>query len=233
MTEPDLSFISADINLEQVKALDTKRTIAFVNYFVMQLTHFLNSFATDVESRIIEMENRLERVRTCTLLLESKVDSVAGAGEVFVDQPMQSSPPKQTSSLESTNNVKSTLIKSDDSVQEIAMKPQETMEPAEENATELNATSQKTSTLHPVITIREDVRYEKYFKMLKMGVIEAAVKQKMVSEGVDPSFLDRPDAPSEGAAQPASIDASQRQHASTSIDDDDESDSVASFSDTE
>ena len=36
----------------------------------------------------------------------------------------------------------------------------------------------------------QDKKYEKYFKMLKMGINENAVKQKMVMDNVDPNILD-------------------------------------------
>ncbi|XP_034101116.1 WASH complex subunit 3 [Drosophila sulfurigaster albostrigata] len=39
----------------------------------------------------------------------------------------------------------------------------------------------------------EDVRYKKFFKMLHVGVPAPAVKQKMLSEGLQPQMLDNPD----------------------------------------
>ena len=45
---------------------------------------------------------------------------------------------------------------------------------------------------------------EQYFKMLKMGVPKGGVKQKMRSEGVDPSVLDMdPEKPAPGATAAA------------------------------
>ena len=38
--------------------------------------------------------------------------------------------------------------------------------------------------------ISEDPRYAHYFRMLKMGVPDPAVRMKMSSEGVDPSLLE-------------------------------------------
>jgi len=43
-----------------------------------------------------------------------------------------------------------------------------------------------------MVPIREHPHYAKYFKMLKMGVPDMAVRQKMTSEGVDPSLLSVP-----------------------------------------
>jgi len=41
------------------------------------------------------------------------------------------------------------------------------------------------------VAIREHPKYEKYFKMLKVGLPVPVVKNKMVAEGVDPSFIDK------------------------------------------
>lgn len=36
----------------------------------------------------------------------------------------------------------------------------------------------------------EDYRYKKYFKMIHFGVPQQAVKNKLISEGLDPSILE-------------------------------------------
>lgn len=43
--------------------------------------------------------------------------------------------------------------------------------------------------------ISEDPRFSQYFRMLRMGVPDPAIRMKMSSEGVDPSLLDDPHAP--------------------------------------
>jgi hypothetical protein len=43
-----------------------------------------------------------------------------------------------------------------------------------------------------MVAVGEHPKYAKYFKMLKIGLPAAAVKQKMQSEGVEPDMLDRP-----------------------------------------
>lgn len=44
-----------------------------------------------------------------------------------------------------------------------------------------------------MIRISESALYRKYFKMLKVGIPQAAVKIKMKSEDIDPNLLDNPD----------------------------------------
>ncbi|VDM56499.1 unnamed protein product [Angiostrongylus costaricensis] len=79
-----------------------------------------------------------------------------------------------------------------------------------------------------VVLVKDDPAFTKYFKMLKLGVVEAAVKLKMQSEGVDPSLLDQPCAPSPNTADtpPLSLNPGVRRGRS-------ESSSVSSFSDSD
>ncbi|VDM42015.1 unnamed protein product [Toxocara canis] len=230
MTEPDLSFINADINLEHVKPLDSKRVVAFVNYFVMKTTHFLNAFAGDVEARILEMENRMERVETQLLLLEAKVDSVAGMSEMFPD--VTESRAKEADSHQPTTADHLEAIANEEVVVENGSRNGTLlMHRVEENTASPTTSSEQQPHLS-IVTVREDARYAKYFKMLRMGVVEAAVKQKMASEGVDPLLLDNPNAPSEGGVMGNEL-IQELAQSNDSTSQEDESDAVASFSDTE
>lgn len=59
--------------------------------------------------------------------------------------------------------------------------------------------------------VKDDERYVKYFKLLKMGMPPEQVKLKMSADGVDPSVLDNPDAvvPGSGGAPSASTPPAQ------------------------
>uniref|UniRef100_A0A1I7WW98 BTB domain-containing protein n=1 Tax=Heterorhabditis bacteriophora TaxID=37862 RepID=A0A1I7WW98_HETBA len=46
------------------------------------------------------------------------------------------------------------------------------------------------TTSQSVLLVKDDPSLAKYFKMLKMGVVEQAVKLKMISEGVNPLLLE-------------------------------------------
>lgn len=47
-----------------------------------------------------------------------------------------------------------------------------------------------------VMTVEQDPTFAKFFKMMRMGVPSDAVKHKMIAEGLEPSYLDKPNAPS-------------------------------------
>lgn len=40
------------------------------------------------------------------------------------------------------------------------------------------------------IKAKDDPRYQKFFKMLRVGVLEPAVRLKMQNEGLDPNILE-------------------------------------------
>jgi hypothetical protein len=83
--------------------------------------------------------------------------------------------------------------------------PLETPPPAGTSGPDAAAASAATAEM---VAVAEHPKYAKYFKMLKIGLPAAAVKQKMQSEGVEPDMLDRPadekiplnDAPASAAA---------------------------------
>jgi hypothetical protein len=45
------------------------------------------------------------------------------------------------------------------------------------------------------LKVKDDDRYARFFRMERMGVPNQAVKNRMALEGLDPSYLDTPDAP--------------------------------------
>ena len=46
-----------------------------------------------------------------------------------------------------------------------------------------------------ILTVAKDPRYARYLKMVQVGVPVMAIRNKMISEGLDPDLLERPDAP--------------------------------------
>ncbi|KAB0343339.1 hypothetical protein FD754_020265 [Muntiacus muntjak] len=46
-----------------------------------------------------------------------------------------------------------------------------------------------------ILTVAKDPRYARYLKTVQVGVPVMAIRNKMILEGLDPNFLERPDAP--------------------------------------
>ncbi|KAJ3657951.1 hypothetical protein Zmor_009726 [Zophobas morio] len=77
----DLTSIDPNVDYTQILPIQQKRTIAFINHFVMNTVSFLNHFAQSCESRLMEFEYKLQEVEASLLILESQLASVPHLGE--------------------------------------------------------------------------------------------------------------------------------------------------------
>jgi len=185
--EPDYSLIGTGIDLRQVDPISQKRLLAFFNFWLLQTVRFMNDFASQVESKLLEVDNRLRRLEASMTLLEAKLASIPGLDS---DQlaPRTSANAVQRNETASVDPTKEEKENKSPAVNTV--KP-------EESATALVASSEVGTSRNEEISSAEaqqydpskDPRYAKYFKMLQLGVPENAVKQKMELEGVDPSVL--------------------------------------------
>lgn len=165
------SGIGQNEDLTQILPIQQKRTIALVNGFIMQTVSFLNKFAQSCESQFMELEYRMEKVEASLLILESQLSSIDGLndeGEITIN--------KSDNNVTQTHEVNKTSS-SDNDIQE------------ENNLTE-NLTLPSIDTKHEETKIKIDVSYQKFFKMVQVGVPVQAVKLKMQNEGLDPNILD-------------------------------------------
>lgn len=71
--EPDLSFIQSDINLSDVKPLETKKVALLVNEFLLRTSDILNSFSANMEESMIKIEQKIDSLETHLQLTEKKV----------------------------------------------------------------------------------------------------------------------------------------------------------------
>ncbi|VDK82995.1 unnamed protein product [Onchocerca ochengi] len=209
-----MSFIGMDIDVFQVKPLRTKQIVAFVNYFLVRNVQMLQDFVSNMEWRIVDMEKRLNRVEVELELLELKLDSVPGL-QMIVPKANESSAKQQyDSSLFNQITMEDTL--KDGTVEHTKIVDSKSLfVPSSLISVEKphKFSMEQNHCLH----IRDDPRYAIYFKMLKMGVPECAVKQKMKSQGIDTVLLQTPDAFSD---LPEDVAISIEGKGSTSADDD-------------
>ncbi len=59
--------------LLQVEPISQKRTLAFMNHFVIHTAHFLSRFSCVCEEKLSDLSIRLQRLETTLKLLEGKV----------------------------------------------------------------------------------------------------------------------------------------------------------------
>lgn len=210
MDEDGLPIVGSGVDLTKVPAIQQRRTVAYLNQFIVHTVRFLNRFSTVCEEKLASISLRVQQIETTLCILEAKLSSIPGLEDVTVDEvsPQQNN---QTNGLSvrqrETENAPEESMPHTESVQSQPEPP--TIQRAEETTPDMN-----------VITVSKDPRYARYLKMVQVGVPVMAIKNKMVLEGLDPNLLDTPDAPLPGGA-PGTTDQQ----------DDNSSDSESSFSD--
>ncbi|XP_046844736.1 WASH complex subunit 3-like [Xenia sp. Carnegie-2017] len=214
MDSDGLPIMGPAIDLTKVGSIQQKRIVAFINHFVAHTVNFLNRFSCVCEEKLSDLSNRLQRVDVTMSILEAKLSSIPGLENV-------TAPESSTPTADDT---------SEHVVPESTASPaQPTASPAQPTASDSNNTPSVSEELsppveeepaQPVMTVSKDPRYAKFFQMLKVGVPLAALRPKILSEGLDPDLLQTPDAPAPGGQISTNTD-----------DDDDDSSSASSFSD--
>lgn len=135
--------------------------VAFINHFVLSTVNFLNKFASDCESKFVQYEHKIQSLEASLSIVEAKL-----------------------ASIDTLQNGTST-----DVTVSAMMVPSEKPNEGNESIPAEDATTKEESST-PVETAPRDPRYDKYFKMVQVGVPLAAVKSKIGSEGLDPNYID-------------------------------------------
>ncbi|XP_033844972.1 WASH complex subunit 3 [Periophthalmus magnuspinnatus] len=207
MDEDGLPIVGSGVDLTKVPAIQQRRTIAFLNQFIVHTVRFLNRFSTVCEEKLANISLRVQQIETTLCILEAKLSSIPGLEDVTANEVRV----RQNTNINGlpashmqTENVES--VPPTEAVQNEPDPP--TAQKAEETISE------------NVITVAKDPQYARYLKMVQVGVPVMAIKNKMVLEGLDPSLLDTPNAPLPGGAS-----------GSTDDQDVNSSDSESSFSD--
>ncbi|XP_050303539.1 WASH complex subunit 3 isoform X2 [Anthonomus grandis grandis] len=159
------SHVKADVEMDltEIPPIQQKRIITFVNHFIMTTVTYLNKFCQSCESRFMEFEYKMQKVEASLLILEAQLASIPDA------------------ELQSIND-KSNIVK--DSVKsEVKPDPEPLLE--ENKAQEVQEPVGVKACEHPI--------YARFFKMVRVGIREPAVKLQMQVEGHDPAILDNPD----------------------------------------
>ncbi|CAG9823104.1 unnamed protein product [Phaedon cochleariae] len=172
MQVDEFPAIDPNEDLTKILPIQQKRTVAFINHFIMDTVSHLNSFAQSCESRFMEFEYKMQKIEASLLILESQLSSIPGLDNIKIeDDPIAIDIPDETIKLDL---------------------------PEVETRDDSPVGDHREST-QPVIVeqhgvkAKEDPRFKKFFKMLQFGVPAPAVRLKMQNEGADPEILDNPD----------------------------------------
>ncbi|XP_036313158.1 WASH complex subunit 3 isoform X1 [Pipistrellus kuhlii] len=168
MDEDGLPLMGSGIDLTKVPAIQQKRTVAFLNQFVVHTVQFLNRFSTVCEEKLADLSLRIQQIETTLNILDAKLSSIPGLDDVTVEVSPVSVPGV-------TNETPS--------------------EPSQQNSLQESGPQESEVTAENILTVAKDPRYARYLKMVQVGVPVMAIRNKMISEGLDPDLLERPDAP--------------------------------------
>uniref|UniRef100_A0AC35FVY4 WASH complex subunit 3 n=1 Tax=Panagrolaimus sp. PS1159 TaxID=55785 RepID=A0AC35FVY4_9BILA len=194
--EPDLSFIQPDVNLKDVSRLETKKVIHLTNEFLIRIADISNSFMQKMETKIFELEKKIDALDTVLVMVETKLENVEVKNSAEILSPPSASNIEKAATRDQPSPSISVanaplpaptpaLTTVEEPVIEIKQDiPPPVIAPQESKADEGNNK----------IKISEHPTFSKYFKMLRLGIPELGVKQKMASEGIDTNLLDTPNA---------------------------------------
>jgi len=186
--------------LQGLQPIPAKKTLMIVNSFIINTVDFLNKFTSVAEEKLRKVQQAIQRLEITLALLEGKLDSVPW---VASGQPP---PPSTTAAASVPATVASSSV------------------PSRDNQPSPSVDSPPPPPV-PVIALKDDDRYKKYFKMQSMGVPNQALRMKMSADGVDPDIIDMdPEGPAPDGGRMALSPTSQESPQSSSDDDEDEDD---------
>ncbi|KAJ2950308.1 hypothetical protein O0L34_g11674 [Tuta absoluta] len=150
------------LDLNKVAALQQKRTLAFVNHFVNTTVQLLNNFMKNCEQKLMTFERKLEKVEAAMVLLEARLSSIPEVNTESESKP------------EASQVLETTPVSTD--------QPDNKLDPPSATPGE----EPRIQTPEPSYP-----EYDKFVKMVHVGVPLPAVKLKMSTEGLDPDILDK------------------------------------------
>ncbi|XP_023345080.1 WASH complex subunit 3 [Eurytemora carolleeae] len=182
-------------------SLDPDITASFVNRYLEDTVKCLNQLCTQAEIEMMKIWRQLQQLEDSLEIVEYKLNSIPGL-ETQLNQLKENSdskPREPSAGLSEPTTITSTNPPSAEnpakkSVEKSAdLEVNSTAEVSSDSATEVPA---ETAVSAPTVSgtkACDHPRYQKYFKMLKLGVPLQATKNKMALEGLDGSVLDTPD----------------------------------------
>eukprot|EP01114_Cavostelium_apophysatum_P018757 TRINITY_DN5875_c0_g1_i1.p1 TRINITY_DN5875_c0_g1~~TRINITY_DN5875_c0_g1_i1.p1 ORF type:complete len:328 (+),score=86.26 TRINITY_DN5875_c0_g1_i1:175-1158(+) len=205
------------VDFKTVESIKQQNTVVIVNNFVVNTAEFLNKFSYWCEKKLSEVASNIERLEITMNILEAKLASIPGLEGTAPPPPSTTSvavpevsetssfsgaappppppPPGAPPSSAPTSAPTTAPTTPRGEVPDLATAP-----PAAEENTSGGS----------VARVKDDPVYERYFKMLRLGVAVPQIKMQMKFSGLDPDLLDNPDAPVPGAnraAKPAKGDS--------------------------
>jgi len=183
-----MAKVTEVIDYSEIQAVPSSKTVVMVNNFIINTTTFLNKFSTICEERLLKVSNLIQRLEISMALLEAKLASI----------PDDGAPPAPGTDTSAPSGAP-------------APPPPPGSGPPPPPPLPGTAPPAPPADEPPKMLNRDDPNYVRFFKMMDYGVPPARIKQEMMMHGVDPSILDKPDAPSTNASA-ADFDEGEKQN---------------------
>lgn len=145
---------------------------------MVHTVQFLNCFSTVCEEKLSALSLRIQQIETTLNILDAKLSSIPGLEDV-----------KFEVSTAHVNSVTNGPVAQAAADQQTAASPQSGNNTQEEGLQKTEVVTEN------VTTVAKDPRYARYLKMVQVGVPVMAIRNKMISEGLNPDLLETPDAP--------------------------------------
>uniref|UniRef100_A0A8C3DD90 WASH complex subunit 3 n=2 Tax=Corvus moneduloides TaxID=1196302 RepID=A0A8C3DD90_CORMO len=152
MDEDGLPIVGSDIDLTKVPAIQQKRTVAFLNQFVVHTVQFLNRFSTVCEEKLSALSLRIQQIETTLNILDAKLSSIPGLEDV-----------KFEVSSANVNSVTNGPVAQAAADQQTAVSPQ-----SGQNNTQEEGLQKTEVVTENVTTVAKDPRYARYLKMVQV-----------------------------------------------------------------
>ncbi|NWZ40619.1 WASC3 protein, partial [Brachypodius atriceps] len=152
MDEDGLPIVGSGIDLTKVPAIQQKRTVAFLNQFVVHTVQFLNRFSTVCEEKLSTLSLRIQQIETTLNILDAKLSSIPGLEDV-----------KFEVSSASVNSVTNGPMAQAAADQQTAGSPQ-----SGQNNTQEEGLQKTEVVTENVTTVAKDPRYARYLKMVQV-----------------------------------------------------------------
>ncbi|XP_074437871.1 WASH complex subunit 3 isoform X5 [Larus michahellis] len=151
MDEDGLPIVGSGIDLTKVPAIQQKRTVAFLNQFVVHTVQFLNRFSTVCEEKLSALSLRIQQIETTLNILDAKLSSIPGLEDV-----------KFQVSSANMNSVTNGPVAQATTDQQTDVSPQSGNNIHEEGLQKTEVVTEN------VRTVAKDPRYARYLKMVQV-----------------------------------------------------------------
>jgi len=171
------------IDFNRVEALPYKKTVAMVNNFIINTTQFLNRFAYLCEKKLTDVDRNIQRLEITMNILEQKLASIPGLEGIQGGAPPAQQDAQAAAAPAATTPAAPAAQAPGANIP--TPPPPPNAVPAPAVAAPVAAAPASSG-----VTNQNDPRFSRFFKMLKIGVPAAQIRQKMMFEGVDPDILE-------------------------------------------